>query len=433
MSLFRPSMLATRVQGARLREPGTEPPGPEAPLCSHYLRGACRYGADCSWRHAEPDNQSDTSELAACQRAYRAAEVRLNALRTANATREAITTVAAELNELRPRLRELTDLAVQGAATRRRLNKGGRAAIFREFLVRTYGETTLASGSGVVDVAGGQGALAFGLLHAHGVASTIVDPRAARRKPSARQWTASRDQPTGRQPRHWAIHWRDELWQPIVPPRTSTQGEVAHGGSSEAAAPSARDVQVMSRPASGGCAAFEAESLEKLEIALSSVPPQQSSSARRARKQQRAPPSVQSAATPPSVQSAVDDVGEEGTPDEEDEDASTPISTAASTPAATPIPAPLHDATAACLPSVPSAREVWTTLQHCSAVVGMHPDGATESIVEFALRANKPLCARTMAMLDRTRLLSVFASLGSSLTPRVCAGLADWLVGWLID
>ena len=29
--------------------------------------------------------------------------------------------------------------------------------------------------------------------------------------------------------------------------------------------------------------------------------------------------------------------------------------------------------------------QVWRTLVHCSAVVGMHPDGATEAIVDFAL------------------------------------------------
>ena len=37
-----------------------------------------------------------------------------------------------------------------------------------------------------------------------------------------------------------------------------------------------------------------------------------------------------------------------------------------------------------------SAAEVWETLSECSLVVGMHADGATEGIVDFALRRGKP-------------------------------------------
>ena len=40
--------------------------------------------------------------------------------------------------------------------------------------------------------------------------------------------------------------------------------------------------------------------------------------------------------------------------------------------------------------SPPSAEDVWTLLTSCSAIVGMHPDGATESIVDFALATGKP-------------------------------------------
>ena len=37
-----------------------------------------------------------------------------------------------------------------------------------------------------------------------------------------------------------------------------------------------------------------------------------------------------------------------------------------------------------------SARQVWERLSACSAVLGMHPDGATEAIVDFALACDKP-------------------------------------------
>ena len=34
---------------------------------------------------------------------------------------------------------------------------------------------------------------------------------------------------------------------------------------------------------------------------------------------------------------------------------------------------------------IPTAHELWIGLRDCSAVIGMHPDAATESIVDFAL------------------------------------------------
>jgi len=39
---------------------------------------------------------------------------------------------------------------------------------------------------------------------------------------------------------------------------------------------------------------------------------------------------------------------------------------------------------------VPTSRAMWDRIEHCSAIVGMHPDGATEAIVDFALASNKP-------------------------------------------
>ena len=38
----------------------------------------------------------------------------------------------------------------------------------------------------------------------------------------------------------------------------------------------------------------------------------------------------------------------------------------------------------------PAAAEAWAALRDCSLVVGLHPDSATESIVDFALATGKP-------------------------------------------
>ncbi|GLC52433.1 hypothetical protein PLESTB_000628600 [Pleodorina starrii] len=62
-----------------------------------------------------------------------------------------------------------------GDAAKRR-----RAAVFADWLVRTYGKEYLNSGSGVLDVAGGRGALTFHLLLRCGVAATLVEPRPAK-------------------------------------------------------------------------------------------------------------------------------------------------------------------------------------------------------------------------------------------------------------
>ncbi|GAB5032429.1 zinc ccch-type [Nannochloropsis oceanica] len=57
-------------------------------------------------------------------------------------------------------------------------NKALRAVLFADWLVQTYGATTLAEGSGVVDVAGGKGDVSCRLWGEYGIRCTIVDPRA---------------------------------------------------------------------------------------------------------------------------------------------------------------------------------------------------------------------------------------------------------------
>ena len=72
------------------------------------------------------------------------------------------------------------DLAGVPAGRRRPRKKRsgyGPTASFRRFLVDTFGVETLRGGAGVLDVAGGAGTLSYELLHLNGVASTIADPR----------------------------------------------------------------------------------------------------------------------------------------------------------------------------------------------------------------------------------------------------------------
>lgn len=52
-----------------------------------------------------------------------------------------------------------------------------RANIFASWLVEKLGTAFLGSGSGVVDVAGGKGALSFVLSCDHSLATTLIEPR----------------------------------------------------------------------------------------------------------------------------------------------------------------------------------------------------------------------------------------------------------------
>lgn len=45
-------------------------------------------------------------------------------------------------------------------------------------MLDTFGRERLASGSGVLDIAGGKGELAFELLNLNGIPATVVEPRA---------------------------------------------------------------------------------------------------------------------------------------------------------------------------------------------------------------------------------------------------------------
>ena len=57
-------------------------------------------------------------------------------------------------------------------------SKASRFIVFAEWLIGTFGLEHLACGSGVVDVAGGRGALSFRLQCEHGVPCLLVDPSA---------------------------------------------------------------------------------------------------------------------------------------------------------------------------------------------------------------------------------------------------------------
>lgn len=70
--------------------------------------------------------------------------------------------------------------AAAAAATssgRRQVRNQGKAGVFRKWLLDKFGADLLQSGTGVLDVAGGKGELAWELAALNNIDSTIVDPR----------------------------------------------------------------------------------------------------------------------------------------------------------------------------------------------------------------------------------------------------------------
>lgn len=98
------------------------------PLCKHFHLGHCLYGDSCAFRHV----------------------------------------ISEAVERSRPR---------HGSYQRRKIYNEGKAAALRRWLVCVFGEHYMRSGSGVLDVAGGKGELAFELMNLNGVPCTVVDPR----------------------------------------------------------------------------------------------------------------------------------------------------------------------------------------------------------------------------------------------------------------
>ena len=411
-------MGSVRVQGGRL---GTGEPD-STTHCRHFLRGMCLYGDRCAFLHSAPPaggkhkeeeaaarakSTSGSGALGECQAAYRAVEAQLNALRREEGARDGrrreMAALAAELNTLRLTFRGLRPEAVGKKPFRAHKNrKGGRAGALRRFVLETYGLEALQAsrachrpgvpvrrrhaghaarpgasrlrprsllltpparrwqgGAGVIDVAGGAGELAFELLNLNDVPVTVVDPRrqlrvdryvrkwrrglyhrteplqhfnTARPPPSTSAPAAAADSATDpRRPRHWRMRWVDAVWQPVVAAERARSADDASDG------------------------------LAALGSAL------------------RAERSLWSAEGDGEIRGEY--AGGDADADA-DADAYGDVDVGADGGGEDDVPATDCG-------GLPDGGEVRDTLRRCSAILGMHPDGAAEAIVDFALETGK--------------------------------------------
>lgn len=119
-------------------------------------------------------------------------------------------------------------------------SKKDRAAVFVEWLVQTYGEEYLKSGSGVVDVAGGRGEVSFELCQRRGIPCSVIDPRlpgCGRLNNSQRRFVAAAEK-EGRElmePAQFAALLTPEVWAPVGAsgetgrPQQLHEGQLQHG------------------------------------------------------------------------------------------------------------------------------------------------------------------------------------------------------------
>jgi hypothetical protein len=298
-------------------------------FCKFWLNSGRCTRPDCPFSHGRDD-----AAAAGANHAPPRAEIRRAHDEAARAARE---TRAAEAAAAAAAAGTAGHTPAVGAGVRRvRLqSKSRRAAVCADWLLAHYGRERLSRGSGVVDVAGGRGALAFELCARRGIPCTVLDPRLAdgvtgRRYTRAHQRWVRAEVAAGRTPRLPALCaallepalWQEEQEQEEQE-QEQQQEQQEGGGTSDAAGSVAATMASAHHPddASSSAAAAAAS-------ALLGPPP------RRRRHAVHAAP-------PPAL-------------------------------------------------GGPQRRQLRQLLRSASLLVGIHPDQATESIVDCALALRKP-------------------------------------------
>eukprot|EP00439_Symbiodinium_sp_Y106_P082521 s31_g21.t4 len=185
--------LARRDEANRKAREALAAVGKPIALCKFWSgRAAASCGeADCGFRHHfnSPQEEAKASALAAGRRGCE----ELGKNDSNNISPSYLPLLLLRRRLLLRRLRLLISAAEQSAydavadGPHDKAAKPQRAARFAAWLVQTYGKEALCEGSGVLDVAGGQGDLSWALSVEMEVPSTLVDP-ALRRGGALKSW-----------------------------------------------------------------------------------------------------------------------------------------------------------------------------------------------------------------------------------------------------
>ena len=124
-----------------------QPSAEKRKVCKHWLKkGKCAFGDGCFFAHTATGTNIDDELSRAAQAKPRRSRIRNGLTRRAGRQRPKVANTS-------------------------------RCAILRRFILDRVHIDRLRKGSGVLDVAGGKGELAFELNHVNGIPATVVDPR----------------------------------------------------------------------------------------------------------------------------------------------------------------------------------------------------------------------------------------------------------------
>ncbi|CAE7353919.1 unnamed protein product [Symbiodinium necroappetens] len=126
---------------------------PPVPLCKHFVRsGCCLYGEDCFFAHPPEAGQE--------------------ALRRQRSRAQ----------------RPNTKIANRGEGRRNGVKNYSKASVLRRWLLDSFGVQCLRAGSGVLDVAGGKGELAWELVNLNLIPAVVLEPRLLELQSVERKW-----------------------------------------------------------------------------------------------------------------------------------------------------------------------------------------------------------------------------------------------------
>ena len=148
------------------------------PICKHYNKtGDCIYQDICSFRH--PINPTDTIKAKTKANAKASSNSHSNSKFNSNATDSTATELTVTEVEMELELEEgdRDRDSRRGTWQRRRVYNHGKAGALRRWLINTFGEEYLRSGSGILDIAGGKGEVSFELVNLNNISCTVIDPR----------------------------------------------------------------------------------------------------------------------------------------------------------------------------------------------------------------------------------------------------------------
>ena len=327
-------------------------------------------------------------------------------------------------------------------ARRRNVGNKAKCSVFRRWVLETFGHAFLCSGAGVLDVAGGKGELAFELRNVSGVPVTVVDPRPMRLDAYVRKFRAGyyhrnrapavvasvlrpQDAPLAA-PEHCRVvffpdAWRarDEYarrsaahasWRAARETRWSRRGLVASAdenaddGGDEHTSDAVTNTPSHDATGTVGVGVGSDEKAQKSHANVSDGNARYRARGEPVRQRElfesrKASIELDEALSLPKTRSKANDDTNDSPPSpsrrdnasrpdvgdtdpEKDPESTCAFGDLSARDAAAAVPFAMDaDATFACLERA---------LAECSVVLGMHPDQATDAIVDFALERGKP-------------------------------------------